>query len=65
MYKPISLSLSLYIYIYIYIYICVLIYFSGPEMPKRKRATRQAGAFGYPFQLTHFSLPISGPLNMQ
>ena len=25
---------------------------------------RKADAFGYPFQLTHFSLPISGPLNM-
>ena len=23
---------------------------------------RKADAFGYPFQLTHFSLPISGPL---
>ena len=23
---------------------------------------RKAKAFGYPFQLTHFSLPISGPL---
>ena len=26
---------------------------------------RKADAFGYPFQLTHFSLPISGPLKLQ
>ena len=29
--------------------------FSGPETGKRTRLTREADAFGYPFQLTHFS----------
>ena len=49
---------------------------SGPETGKRKRVTRKADALGefrgvlaritdfcgYPFQLTHSSLPVAGPL---